>query len=84
MRYLVLNSLLLLSACAPMSESACRSANWREMGERDGLGGGPPRIDTYAYQCAQHQVEASQGDYMEGWRVGNALHHDRVELDSPM
>ena len=54
MRYALLFCVLLIGGCAAMTQSACGSANWYEVGERDGLIGVPPRIDTYAYQCDIH------------------------------
>jgi Protein of unknown function (DUF2799) len=78
MRYALLASLLLLGGCAAMSQTACGGANWSEIGERDGLIGVPPRIDTYAYQCSRQNVEVSTADYMNGWWIGNATYRDRT------
>ena len=61
-----------LGGCAAMSESDCRSTSWAQLGERDGLYGNRPRIDTYAYQCGRHGVQAAEKDYLDGWWVGNA------------
>ena len=61
-----------LTGCAAMSESDCRSASWAQLGERDGLYGNRPRIDTYAYQCGRHGVNAAEKDYLDGWWIGNA------------
>ena len=62
-----------------MSESDCRSADWARLGERDGLAGGRPRIDTYAFQCGRHDVRAAEKDYLDGWWVGNAEFARRAE-----
>ena len=69
--------ILLLGGCA-MTQSACGGANWYEVGERDGLNGIPPRIDTYAYQCSRQNVQVSEADYMNGWWIGNAAYRDRT------
>lgn len=61
---------LLVAGCAPMAESECRSSNWYALGERDAMGGLPPRIDQYAYQCSRFSVQPSESTYMEGWQVG--------------
>ena len=61
-----------------MTESECRGTNWAQLGELDGLTGNQPRIDQYAYQCGKYSVVASEKDYMEGWRAGNAEHSRRV------
>ena len=70
--------ILLLGGCAAMTESACRGANWYQLGERDGLIGIPPRIDTYAYQCSRQNLQVSTADYMNGWWIGNATYRDRT------
>ena len=63
-----------VTGCVAMDETACRNANWSELGKRDGLTGLPPRIDQYAYQCSQHNVAAAEKDYMDGWWIGNDEH----------
>jgi len=78
MRYLMAISLLVLSGCSSMTQTACSSTNWYDIGERDGLIGVPPRIDTYAYQCSKQQVQVSAADYMNGWWIGNATYRDRT------
>ena len=78
MRNTLLGLLLLIAGCAEMTQSACGGSNWYDLGERDGLMGGPPRIDTYAYQCAKQNVKASEADYMNGWWMGNATYRDRT------
>jgi hypothetical protein len=70
-------SMLLVGGCA-MTQSECSSAKWNEVGERDGLNGIPPRIDTYAYQCPRQNVQVSEADYMNGWWLGNATYRDRT------
>ena len=71
MRASLLAIVLLLVGCAGMSESQCRNTNWAELGERDGLFGGPPRIEVYAYQCGRHNVAAAEQAYLDGWFIGN-------------
>jgi len=66
------------NACATMDETGCRYAKWDELGQADGLAGGQPRIDQYAYQCSQHQATADEKTYMEGWREGNVEYRTRV------
>jgi hypothetical protein len=70
-----------LAGCAgvtQLSDNQCRAANWYEMGERDGLSGGPARIETYAYQCDKHSVQVARDRYMEGWYEGNGLYVQRT------
>ena len=84
MRKLALVLLLLASACASMSESECRSADWYALGERDGLFGSPARIDTYAFQCQRFNLQAAADRYLDGWWVGNATYRDRMAHDGGM
>ena len=78
MRSVLLFLALTLSGCAGMSAEQCRTANWYELGERDGLNGIPPRIDTYAFQCERHNTQAAREQYLEGWWLGNATYRDRT------
>lgn len=78
MKYAIAFSLLALSGCSAMTQTACGGTNWYDVGERDGLFGGPPRIETYAYQCAKQNVQVSEADYMNGWWIGNATYRDRT------
>ena len=78
MRYAITLSLV-LAGCASMTESDCRGAQWARLGERDGLLGGPPRIEVYSYQCARYNVAAAENDYLNGWWVGHAEFVRRVD-----
>ena len=64
--------LVLAAGCTSMSESECRSTDWAQIGERDGLANNRPRIDQYAHQCGQHNMRVVEKDYMDGWWTGNA------------
>ena len=71
-RFLLLAASLLAAACAGMSDTECRSANWYDVGEREALVYGlRPQIDQYAHQCSKYGVEVPEKDYMAGWLVGN-------------
>lgn len=70
-----------LGGCAgvtQMSENQCRATDWYQAGERDGLSGGPARIETYAYQCDKHSVQVARERYMDGWYEGNGLYVHRT------
>jgi hypothetical protein len=59
------------AGCAGMSESLCRSADWRAVGMRDALSYGlRPQVDQYTQQCAAYGVQVSEKDYMAGWTDG--------------
>ena len=70
---------VMLAGCAPMGERECQTTDWARLGERDGLLGGRPRIDTYAFQCGRHNVRAVEKDYLDGWWIGNAEFGRRTE-----
>jgi uncharacterized protein DUF2799 len=70
---------LWLGACAPMSETQCRAADWYQLGYRDGdIYGLRPQIDQYAYQCRAHGVQAQEPAYMAGWVDGFREWNTRV------
>jgi hypothetical protein len=74
----VLLACTLLSSCAPMTEPQCRSADWYQLGYRDGdIYGLRPQIDQYAYQC-RAWVQASEADYLRGWVDGYREFTQRV------
>lgn len=54
-----------------MNAEECRSANWHQVGERDGLHYGMrPQIDQWVHACSAHGVQVSEKDYMAGWTDG--------------
>lgn len=63
---------LVLAGCAGLSENECRSTDWAQLGERDGISGNRPRIEVYDYQCGRYHLHAAENDYMDGWWIGNA------------
>jgi hypothetical protein len=53
-----------------MSESECRSADWYQVGYRDGdIYGLRPQIDQYAWQC-RPWIQVAENDYLRGWTEG--------------
>ena len=67
-----------LAGCAPMTETECRSANWYELGSRDGITGLRPQIDQYVHQCSASKVKVADGAYMTGWQHGKWEYDRRV------
>jgi hypothetical protein len=62
---------LLLSGCAGMTQTECRSSNWYDVGYRDGdIYGLRPQIDQYAHQCKAFGVTPAEKDYLTGWVDG--------------
>ena len=47
----------LVASCATMNESQCRSTNWYNQGQYDGLLGQQAKFDQYAFQCSKYQVQ---------------------------
>jgi len=72
MRHFAFLCLAALAGCAGMTENECRSADWAQLGERDGISGNQPRIEVYAHQCGRYQVAAAERPYLDGWWVGHA------------
>ena len=59
------------AGCAQMSEAECRSADWYQLGHRDGdVYGLRPQIDQYAHLCRAYGVSAQEPVYMTGWVDG--------------
>ena len=70
---LVTVSILLLAGCTVMSQEECRTANWYEEGERDGLiYHTQPRFEHYVKACGLQETQTAEADYMSGWAAGNA------------
>jgi len=64
---------LALSACAFISESQCRSGDWRGIGAGDGERGlGPERWSEFTKACAAYGVQPAQADYEAGRQAGLA------------
>jgi len=76
--YRAIAACLLVSGCAAMSESECRTGNWYALGERDALSGSRPQLERYADQCSRYQLRPSEQDYMAGWGIGYSEWNNRV------
>ena len=72
MRYVSAFVLLAVAGCVNLGESDCRTADWAQIGERDGLMGDRPYVEVYAHQCSRYGVQIAEKDYLDGWWVGNA------------
>jgi hypothetical protein len=65
-----LSTLLLalsLASCATMSPEECKVANWRDVGQRDGLAGKPlSLLNTRTSECAESNVRVDSAAYLKG------------------
>lgn len=62
---------LLLAGCATMSEDECRSADWYDVGLRDGLDGKPASLlRKHADACAEYGIQPGGPRYQEGRAEG--------------
>lgn len=70
-RLLLLLPLLLLAGCASLSESDCRSANWDDIGYRDGVkGAGPDRAQDHASACVEYGISVDRDAWNRGYERG--------------
>lgn len=68
---LLLIALLVMSACASISEEECLAADWYSLGVEDGSKGYPmSRIGRYRKDCAEVGVAPDAQQYGEGRMVG--------------
>jgi len=65
--YVILLSVLVLSSCASMSKEECASANWVEIGKKDGsLGRSMRAFDSYVKSCGKADITPDKTAYMNG------------------
>jgi len=68
---LILSTLtVLLSGCAAMSVEQCKTANWFNVGERDGSDGHESRLDKYYSSCQKANIVPNQKLYEQGYKKG--------------
>jgi len=68
-RILVLVVLLAAAGCASVGPMDCGSANWRQLGWRDGSASGRDMLADYTAQCGGVKPDADA--YGAGWQAGN-------------
>ncbi len=75
---------LWLSGCATMTPNECKSANWAEVGLRDGLDGAAlSRLDSRVKDCAEASVPVDTPRYLQG-RDQGLLQYCRIENAVPL
>ncbi len=62
---------LLISACATLDEAECQTANWRDLGQRNGQEG---RASSFVVEhekaCASHGIPVDSAAWRAGWEIG--------------
>jgi hypothetical protein len=71
MRRVAVQLTVALGACGTLSESECRSMDWRARGYQDGYFGHPPQDMRLAPACARYGVRLPEAEYLAGWRGGH-------------
>lgn len=60
-----------LTGCATLNESECRSADWYQLGIRDGTGGYPrSRLEDHRKACGEYGMSADDAQWKEGYETG--------------
>ena len=68
--FVVAFSALTLTACAGLNASECRTANWYDVGYRDGIFGMQRQDDVYSGQCRGQGGQIDLSRYGQGWQEG--------------
>lgn len=61
---------LSLAGCVSMDAESCRTANWYDLGFRDGLAGMQPMDFAYGEQCGKSGAKLDTAAYAKGWQEG--------------
>lgn len=80
-RHLItLAGLLILAGCATLNEDECRTANWHDLGVRDGRAGEPAsRIEAHRKACSDYGIHPREREYLDGRAEGL---RDYCQLDN--
>lgn len=64
-----------VASCATLNEDECRSVNWEQLGQQDGLAG---RASSYVEQhrsaCSEHGLPVDDRQWSVGWERGIRLY----------
>lgn len=68
---ITLACLALLCGCSTLSEQECRSADWYQLGAKDGQQGEPANLlDEHKESCKSYGVRPDESRYLEGREAG--------------
>lgn len=60
-----------LASCATLDEKQCRSVDWRQLGQQDGMNGRPMSyVDKHRQACLRHKLPISESAWRQGWAAG--------------
>lgn len=69
--FLLSGLVLVLPACTTMTPNECKTANWYDVGLRDGLAGEPlSELNARTKSCAEAGVQANATQYLQGRNQG--------------
>ena len=75
MKYFSFIPLLVLAACATLSEDQCRNADWEAIGREDGANGRTPDfIEKHAKACNQYGIAPVRAEWEKGRQAGLPLY----------
>jgi signal transduction histidine kinase len=70
----VLLAFAALASCATLNEDECRSVDWTQLGQQDGVAGHPSSyIDNHRSACAEHKLPVDEQQWSAGWEQGIRL-----------
>lgn len=70
----VISSVSFISSCASMSPQECQTANWKQIGERDGQSGRSSRIASHHKACSKVNIAPNQNLYNFGYKKGQKIY----------
>ena len=73
--FIITSMMVMLGACASISEEQCLAGDWQELGFEDGTkGANIDRVHKYTNVCAEHGVSVQANLYSKGYEQGLPLY----------
>ncbi|HEU0282842.1 MAG TPA: DUF2799 domain-containing protein, partial [Gallionella sp.] len=70
---IILACIALLSGCSTLNEQECRSADWYQLGVKDGQHGEPANLlDEHKESCKRYSIRPDESRYLAGRETGLA------------
>ncbi len=68
---IAITTVLIVVGCSTMDKGECVTANWHQLGIKDGNKGyNKSNISKYASDCGEHGIRPNQAQYLSGWQKG--------------